>query len=392
MEFHTELRKVKWDFRCTKFISRLPPCSTAGQWQNYFNYWLWSCKLQNVWDYVYIVPFITYMYRSMKRLRLILSCFVIFLSVWILFFPTLYVFELAVSFLPYLIVLYFFLIGHWIVRRPLVYPSWKDIGLVIIFLSFASWFILSLTHFYQWSSEAWDVSTGWIRVLYANIKKDNTYYTGLLAMVEKYDPDIVMFVEFADHHDTYMKSYFAIKYPYVNRTTWSQKFIWSVVFSKVPVDNLVDDFPQGAWRYGYFSITLDTQPFYLYLIHTSSPTSPLNFHMRNDHLTKVITDMQVHNKQSSSSPTLLIGDFNVTPWSVFYQQFIQQLPQFTNITNRFPLLFTWRLYWFPLFQAHIDHVFTNKPAFINSLQQISVPGSDHKGYLFDINKLPTPTL
>lgn len=72
--------------------------------------------------------------------------------------------------------------------------------------------------------------------------------------ITAYDPDVVMFVEFADHHDEHLKPFLAEHYPYINRTSRSKKFVGSMVFSKYPVDDLADDYVQGARRYGYFSI------------------------------------------------------------------------------------------------------------------------------------------
>jgi endonuclease/exonuclease/phosphatase family metal-dependent hydrolase len=34
--------------------------------------------------------------------------------------------------------------------------------------------------------------------------------------------------------------------------------------------------------------------------------------------------------------------------------------------------------------SHIDHIFVNKQAFVNSLQVVDIPGSDHKWFLFDL--------
>ena len=373
------------DFTILCFRLPRPPLASkppGSQWPDYFNNWLYSCKLQNVCDSVYILLFICFL--CMSRFLLILSYCVIFSSLWIIFFPTWYVFDVAISFLPYLIVLYTFFVWYWIAQCIFVRLYWQYVVFVFVFLFFALKFTPIITHFYQGLTAPSIYKTGDVRVLYANIRKDNVDYSWLLAMVDKYDPDMVLFVEFADHHDIHMKSYFSKKYPYINRTTWSQKFIWSIVFSKIPITNLADKFPQGAWRYGYFSIDLGNHPYYLYLVHTSSPTSPFNADMRNNQFASVIHDMQIHEKKFPRADILLLGDFNVTPWSIFYQQFVAQLPYFTDITNRFSLLFTWRLYWFPLFRAHIDHIFTNQPSFINSLQSISVPGSDHRGYMFTI--------
>jgi len=53
-----------------------------------------------------------------------------------------------------------------------------------------------------------------------------------------------MFVEFGEYHYSNLKDFLQERYPYINSTTWSKKFIGSMVFSKYPIENRADDFPQ----------------------------------------------------------------------------------------------------------------------------------------------------
>ena len=53
-----------------------------------------------------------------------------------------------------------------------------------------------------------------------------------------------MFVEFTDNHYNHLKDFLQTKYPYTNNTTRSKKFVGSMVFSKYPINNKADDFPQ----------------------------------------------------------------------------------------------------------------------------------------------------
>jgi len=193
-------------------------------------------------------------------------------------------------------------------------------------------------------------------------------------MIESKDPDVVMFVEFADHHDTHIKSFLSQNYPYINRTSRSKKFVGSMVFSKYPVDDLADDFVQGAWRYGYFHITGPLKEYYVYLVHTSSPISPRNYHMRNEQLVTVAEHVSTHvDSREVDVPVLLLGDLNVSPWSVFYNRFVTNLSIFSNVTARFPIAFSWRLKRIPLWWSHIDHVFTTDVDSLSSLEQVDVP-------------------
>ena len=80
--------------------------------------------------------------------------------------------------------------------------------------------------------------------MFANIHKDNIQYAAIEKTISDTDPDILMFVEFADHHYEHLKDFLQIKYRYTNNTTRSKKFVGSMVFSKYPLSNKADDFPQ----------------------------------------------------------------------------------------------------------------------------------------------------
>jgi len=194
-----------------------------------------------------------------------------------------------------------------------------------------------------------------------------------------------MFVEFADHHYTNLKDLLTKKYPYTNNTTRSKTFIWSMVFSKYPINNKADDFPQWAWRYGYFSIPYQNQDIYFYLVHTSSPDSYDHFTMRNTQLTTFVQDFKQHEIDRKHGNIIVAGDFNITPWSSYYSIFDNAFSgQLTNMTTRIPFLFTRWFKWLPLIQAHIDHLWSTSSLTMQNLNTIDIPGSDHKGFLFTI--------
>ncbi|HCB52079.1 TPA: hypothetical protein DEP21_05985 [Patescibacteria group bacterium] len=206
-------------------------------------------------------------------------------------------------------------------------------------------------------------------------------------LIDKENPDLIFFVEFSQHHYEALKTLLKAHYPYTNSTIWSNKFVGNVVFSKIKIENWADDFPQDAWRYGYFSIKHDTTPLYFYLPHMSSPSSKKNFDMRNKQILTFLNDFNIHRNlhRTRGDKVVLVGDFNTTPWSPWYWRFADVFEgEFVNITRSFPILFTWKLLNFPVLWAHIDHIFVNKEVSISDLHQVNVPGSDHKGFSFEV--------
>lgn len=319
--------------------------------------------------------------------------FVSFVSILLCFFsylaPDYYLSELVLSFTPYVIVWSFLLfIVHWILFRKKRRSNYRTLYALCALCFWGIFFAYSklFTWFYSWEgfSPAPEGSQE-MSVLYANIKYNNYNYTWLETLVTTYNPDVVLFVEFSDEHSEHLKSFFMEHYPYINRTTRSKRFVWSIVFSKYPVENLADDFEQWAWRYGYFSITKDNEPYYFYLVHTSSPVTYKNYLMRNDHLNTLISDFKLHDDHRKNNKLILLWDFNTSPWSLYYRTFVASIGTgMDNITRYFPLLFTWKVVYFPLLWSHIDHIFATSEVIFSAVTPLTVVWSDHLGFFLKI--------
>lgn len=309
-----------------------------------------------------------------------------------IFFPWYYIGELMLSFLPYIawIVLFFTILSFVQFKKrmkPWYHPTrryFRGISfLAFCFLFF--WYAKQFNHFYITQPFTQQTHAWTLKVLFANIHKDNIDYTWIKTTISDNDPDILMFVEFADNHYDHLKDFLQAKYPYTNSTTRSKKFVGSMVFSKYPINNKADDFPQWAWRYGYFSIPYEEQELYFYLVHTSSPDSYSHFVMRNEQLQTFVQDFQSHESDRKHDNIVVVGDFNITPWSSYYDIFSPAFSgKITNATARIPFLFTWAFKEFPVFQAHIDHLWTTSSLTVQNLNVITMPWSDHKAFLFTI--------
>jgi len=326
---------------------------------------------------------------------LISACLIVF-SGFAHFFPRYYVSELFLSFSPYWIGIFFcwlvlslIFLRRYMRRKPemeLLPWYFKLSGLfslcfALLFFVYAHQF----SSFYLPTPAPLSASGSTITVLFANIHKNNEQYSGLEQLIIKTNPDVLLFVEFADHHYEHLKTFLKARYPYINSTTWSKQFIGSMVFSKQKVENRADNFPQWMWRYGYFSLSLNDRPYYFYLIHTSSPDSYAHFLMRNNQIASFDKDFALHALQRRSwSSVVVVGDFNTTPWSASYTDIDRVFSgTLVNMSKYLPFLRTWRLFEAPFVQAHIDHIWANS-GLVQWLSVLPVPGSDHLAYLFQV--------
>lgn len=309
-----------------------------------------------------------------------------------LFFPGYYVSELFLSFLPYIVAMsgIFVIVTFVNFRKKMKSVEHSPVRRYfrgISFLVFCLLFFLyskQFNNFYVQEPIIQESTTWSLKIFYANIHKDNTEYQEIKNLITENDPDILMFVEFADHHYDNLKQ-FLEKYPYTNNTTRSKTFVGSMVFSKYPISNKADDFPQWMRKYGYFSIPYNNQEIYFYLVHTSSPDSYNHFLMRNEQLTTFVKNFNSHESDRKHDNIVAIGDFNVTPWSSYYDILSTTFSgKLLNITRRIPFLFTRRLRSLPIVQAHIDHLWTTPSLTTQNFESISMPWSDHKAFLFTV--------
>jgi len=342
--------------------------------------------------------FLFYIYRVylffVYMMIIVLFVFVcIFVLLFPLFFPGHYASELMISFLPYIITVSGISAGISFfsfkkrMKSGYNFPAYRYFrGVSFLIFSFLFfWYSKQFNHFYIQTPLIQEQNTWTLKVLFANIHKDNTNYDAIKNIISTNEPDVLMFVEFADHHYDHLKTFLQGKYPYINHITRSKKFVGNMVFSKYPLDNKADDFPQWMRRYGYFSIPYKNQQIYFYLVHTSSPDTYDHFIMRNNQLTTFVNDFQNHESDRKHDNIIVVWDFNITPWSAYYNILDTVFSgKLINITKNTPFLFTRKLKELPLFLAHIDHLWTTPSFIIPTFTPVTLPGSDHKAFLFTL--------
>lgn len=238
----------------------------------------------------------------------------------------------------------------------------------------------------------------------ANIYALNTNYQAIQNIVEKHDPDILVLIEYEPHHHQALSSQRSSTYTYNNI---QEEYIpGKAVFSKFPLE--LRPVPlSGPWRFDAITIQHPKQAYQSYIVHTAAPISQALFDNRNrqrEILTAYFT------RSIITDATIIMGDFNTTPRSSYYQKFIDILPaDMYHISTYLPPHNTRSRhtqnreennilsFLFQPIQAHIDHVFLTSDIQLHDAQLIYLPGSDHRGYLYTIstqteenrNSLPT---
>ena len=342
----------------------------------------------------------------------------IFICFFILyFFRESYFSELAISFLPYIWGFLLFVVLYWIIqlwKNLYNKPIYKNLKLkyspfFLIWFWILFWLYANeLNSFYNQNFLEDETLSSPIKIFYSNIYKENYNYEAIKDSIQKENPDVVMFVEFSDEHEDNLKRFINEKYPYYDKTNRSRIFWGSVVMSKYPITNFFNQYKQdGSRRYGYFMIKKDNIPYYFYLIHTSSPVTNFDYQKRNQQLTTIKKDFytQHEEQRETESKIIMLGDFNVSPRSIFYKKFAESFPSFKNITRSQKIFFSWNLSemlkihkdfeflpkrfrnnigYFPLLWSHIDQIFVSNSVKVSNFKKIHIAWSDHDWVVFEI--------
>ena len=316
---------------------------------------------------------------------------------YLYFFRESFIAELAISFVPYIIwfcilalIIEVYLIIHESKRRRK--HKWIKIFLTILITIITIWigtlYSSEFFWFYNQNDESIRLTNErWIKVFYGNIYYKNIDYNSLQQKIEEENPDIVILVEFSDAHEDEMKEFFKENYPYMNRNSWSTMLAWDVVFSKIPLENITETHlaKAWAWDYSYMKILCDECKDWvnLYVIHTSAPVSLKNFEMRNNQIDKLLSDFLKNHKDWE--PTMIIWDFNLSPWSYYYKQFTKHLNMLNALSFQSPnytrsLLQQW------IFRSHIDQLFISPEIKISEVRIENLLWSDHRSFSFEFWK------
>ena len=310
--------------------------------------------------------------------------------------PHTYFGELFISFLPYhgLILFFLVLVSCYSYKQRRYKIFW--IISMIIGISTAWYTNYQRTSFYDNTNFNKQENYGetneevGLTFFFANVLKSNKDYEGIQATIEQLDPDVVLLSEYKQHHHDNLKDFFGQEYKYVNRIIGEQDIVGNVIFSKYPLEDFAPKIYQEARRYWYVAVTHEGKNYYFYHVHTSAPVSEAFWLNRKEQLSKFTNSFIEQDLQRlPEDRVVLVGDFNVTPWSPDFKKFNREISKTMVHFSKFTPLLTTR--GFGIFnkkledllqhavRAHIDHLWINKQTTFYHIKVIEIPGSDHDG-------------
>ncbi|GET43528.1 endonuclease/exonuclease/phosphatase family protein [Microseira wollei] len=214
-----------------------------------------------------------------------------------------------------------------------------------------------------------------LRVLQSNVFFKNKQYSEVISMVRAENPDIAFFQEVTDSWAKELEALNDIL-PYSIVPQDTNKF-GIVIYSKLPLENSsIQDF-EGVRRSIFADVKIQDRVVSVIVTHLTIPITRSSFDRRNKHLTEIGNSVA-----KIKNPVLVVGDFNITMWSPFYQRFIDRTG-LRNARSGFGILPTWPTN-MPLLSIPIDHCLVSPTIKVLQLRAGRYVGSDHLPLIADL--------
>lgn len=244
----------------------------------------------------------------------------------------------------------------------------RRFGWAFLIFLFAAWPAYRLIDLYRPAS-AVNTATDKVSMLTVNVFHENTEYEQAMELIDELDPDIVNFIEFTyeweQQLDRRLKQYGYRVGPEGG----------NVIYSKLPLLPLQDkeygDKSDSVYRKGC-TFWMDNEWVCLWLIHTTSPTSPSRLEER---------DLQIENlirpiiRQRYSRHMVVAGDFNATTNCRSIAKLLDE-GRLRDSRKGFGIQNTWPA-WCPPLMISIDHMFVSPEVQVHERRTERSIGSDH---------------
>lgn len=202
-------------------------------------------------------------------------------------------------------------------------------------------------------------ATDSLKVMNFNVNYQNLDRDRISESITSVDPDLVLIVEMEASMMQKIKAK-AVAHPYSFRSLDGGL----AVFSKLPLEDSSSQKFAGSNATNLVThLNYRNKRIQIIGTHPIVPVKTDLFARRNLHLKSLANYLKQQNQ-----PTILMGDFNLTPWSPYYREFVNGT-DLHNTRSGFGILPTWirtstvvnlPKILFPILNIPIDHIFISK--------------------------------
>lgn len=272
-------------------------------------------------------------------------------------------FELIIALTPYLIALNLFILIFFFSKKRIstLFLLISTLILISRFLTFSFLTPSGLLIPPVTASEGQNI----IKMAFLNKLYSNTNYLEIDKKVKDLDLDFIGFSEFKTIDKDYILS--LSEYPYVF-SAQSRDNSTLAFFSKYPTV-INSDAPDLGFCLSV-KMEINEKLYSVFIIHPVPPINDDWVEERNRQLEALASYIQSLPNQN----TILMGDFNLTPWSQFYQKISANLSFLQDSAQGKGIYFTWNS---GLIGTQIDHIFVPVSSKVHAFNSVNIAGSDH---------------
>jgi len=296
-----------------------------------------------------------------------------------------WVFDLVSHFRPQYFIVLVVLVVFFVKEK-----KWKSMG-VGLFFGVAN-FILISPYIGTINSDT-EEGQPKIRILSMNLSHTNSSYKKAILLIRKTQPSVLVLQELSNSWENGLGEAL-VQFPYsvkISENTMDgvdsmlpnflipKEKLFIGLYSHLSFERIMidrpDDFPVSYIR-GSFKFKENI--FTLFGVHLTSPVGKYRTDLRNKQLASLAEEIQKNNQ-----PTVVVGDFNITPWSSYFEKFIQKT-RLRDTRKGIGVYPTW-LAQFPPLAIPIDHGLTSNGIKFGSFSLGSSFGSDHLPIILDFS-------
>ena len=230
-----------------------------------------------------------------------------------------------------------------------------------------------------------------IRILSMNLNHNNSSYKKVKLLISKTQPSILVLQELTNSWENGIGETLA-QFPYSAKISKNAMYdidfmlpnflkpkekLLIGLYSHLPFERIMidrsNDFPISYIR---GSFKFKEKVFTLFGVHLTSPVGKNRTNLRNKQLVSLAEEIQKNNQ-----PTVVVGDFNITPWSPYFKEFIQKT-RLHDARKGIGVYPTWLAKFAPL-AIPIDHGLTSSGIKVGSFSLGTNFDSDHLPIILD---------
>ncbi len=219
-----------------------------------------------------------------------------------------------------------------------------------------------------------------ITIMSMNVWGDNRQFQQVIDQIERVSPDVLLLIEYSNQWHNQTKTLYST-YPHrMLEPRWHGYGI--ALFSKLPLEETevwqltrkITDVPALS-----ATVKLGDQSLRIAGLHTMSPTNSLRMQLRTQQMNEIADLLK-----SVNEPSVLIGDFNCTPWSPFLKELAKSC-SYRDSRQGQGYLASWNtglpwLFWIP-----IDHALVSKEVHVHQRNTGEACGSDHLPTIIELS-------